>query len=86
MDVIGSKMLSVKRYISDSISLQTHQHSLPTQYFCMFFFCPLQNFSKINLFRKFLRVSNSLDPGQARHFVGHDLGPNCLQKLSADGG
>ena len=25
-----------------------------------------------------IRVSNSLDPDQARHFVGPDLGPNCL--------
>ena len=25
-----------------------------------------------------------LDPDQARHFVVPDLGPNCLQKLSAD--
>ena len=31
-----------------------------------------------------IRVSNSLDPDQARHFVGPDLGPNCLQWLSAD--
>ena len=31
-----------------------------------------------------IRVSNSLDPDQARHFVGPDLGPNCLQGLSAD--
>ena len=30
------------------------------------------------------RVSNSLDPDLARHFVGPDLGPNCLQRLSAD--
>ena len=30
------------------------------------------------------RVWNSLDPGQARHFVGPDLDPNCLQRLSAD--
>ena len=30
------------------------------------------------------RVSNSLDPDQARLFVGPDLGPNCLQRLSAD--
>ena len=30
-----------------------------------------------------IRVSNSLDPDQARHFVGPDLGPNCLQWLSA---
>ena len=29
-------------------------------------------------------MSNSLDPDQARHFVGSDLGPNCLQRLSAD--
>ena len=27
---------------------------------------------------------NSLDPDQERHFVGPDLGPNCLQRLSAD--
>ena len=25
-------------------------------------------------------MSNSLDPDQARHFVGPDLGSNCLQK------
>ena len=24
-----------------------------------------------------IQVSNSLDPDQARHFVGPDLGPNC---------
>ena len=29
-------------------------------------------------------MSNSFDLDQARHFVGPDLGPNCLQKLSAD--
>ena len=29
-------------------------------------------------------MSNSLDPDQARHFVGPDLGPSCLQRLSAD--
>ena len=29
-------------------------------------------------------MSNSLDPDQARHFVGHVLGQNCLQMLSAD--
>ena len=27
---------------------------------------------------------NRLDPDQARHFDGPDLGPDCLQKLSAD--
>ena len=29
-------------------------------------------------------MPNSLDPDQDRHFVGPDLGPNCLQSLSAD--
>ena len=29
-------------------------------------------------------MSNSLDPDQAQHFVGPDLGPNCLQRLSVD--
>ena len=28
-------------------------------------------------------VSNSLNPDQIRDFVSHDLGPNCLQRLSA---
>ena len=30
-----------------------------------------------------MRVSNSLEPDQARRNVGPDLGPNCLQRLSA---
>ena len=29
-------------------------------------------------------MSIDLDPDQARHSVGPDLGPNCLQRLSAD--
>ena len=45
-------------------------------------------FSKLtiyrNSFRNTIKVSNSLDPDQAQHFVGPDLGTNCLQKLSAD--
>ena len=36
------------------------------------------------IFFNTIRVSNSLDPGKARHVVGPDLGPNCLQRLSAD--
>ena len=30
------------------------------------------------------RATNILDPDQARRFVGPDLGPNCLEWLSAD--
>ena len=37
-----------------------------------------------NSFRSTIRVSNWLGPDQARHFVGPDLGPHCLQTLSAD--
>ena len=29
-------------------------------------------------------MSNGLDPVQDRHSVDPDLGPNCLQRLSAD--
>ena len=29
-------------------------------------------------------MSSSLDPDQDRNLVGPDLGPNCLQSLSAD--
>ena len=31
-----------------------------------------------------MRVSNSLEPDQARPFVGPDLVPNCLQMLTED--
>ena len=52
-------------------------------------FCHLLIFFKINFFKKFFQeyhqsVSNSLDPDQGQHFVGPDLGPNCLQRLLAD--
>ena len=53
---------------------------------CIFVNCRF--FSKSTFFKKSfkntIRVSNSLDPDQARHIVGPDLGPNCLRSLSAD--
>ena len=48
---------------------------------CRFF--SKSTFSK-NSFRNTIRVSNGLDPDQDRRSVGPDLGPNCLQRLSAD--
>ena len=36
-------------------------------------FCRLLIFCKINYFEKKLRVSKSLDPDQAQHFVGPEL-------------
>ena len=52
-------------------------------------FCRLLTFFfKINFFQKKIsnttRVSTDLDPDQDQHSVGPDLGPNCLQKLSAN--
>ena len=54
-------------------------------------FCRLLiSFFKITFYeneiRNTIKESNSKDPEQARHFVGPDLGPNCLQNLmlSAD--
>ena len=53
------------------------------------FLCILQfaifqqsSFSK-NSFSITIRVSNCFVPDQARHFVGSDLGPNYLQRSSA---
>ena len=53
-------------------------------------FCRLLFFFSKITFRKFafrntIRMSNNLDPDQARRIVGPDLGPNCLQRFSADG-
>ena len=54
--------------------------------FCHLLFVFFQNhfFFLKNSIRNTIRVSNSLNPDQARHFVGPDLVLNCLQKLSAD--
>ena len=43
-----------------------------------------QNIFSNRYFKNTFRVSNSLDPDQARHFVGPDLGPNGFAKLTAD--
>ena len=62
-------------------------NSLPTGdlecFFVVCFFFSKSNFLKIS-FRNTIRVSNSWDPDQAQQFVGPDLDPKCLQRLSAD--
>ena len=35
-----------------------------------------------NYFRNTIRVSNGLNPDQERPYVGSDLAPTCLQRLS----
>ena len=48
-------------------------------------FCRLLIFIKINFLEKISRISLECqtvwDPGQARHFVGPDLGPNGLGNI-----
>ena len=44
----------------------------------------LINFFEKKSFRNTIKVSNNLDPDQARRFVWYDLGPKSLQKLSAN--
>ena len=52
-------------------------------FFCCLIFFLNQLFPE-KTFRNTIKVSNSLDPDQAWHFVRSDLDPNCLQRLSAD--
>ena len=52
--------------------------------YCFYYSLPLYYCAIFNSLDATIRVSNSLDPDQARHLVGPDLGPNCLQRLSAD--
>ena len=52
-----------------------------------YFFGPLLIFFEIIFLEKFFQEYHqgvNLDPDQAQHFVGLDLGQNCLQRLSAE--
>ena len=52
------------------------------------FFFTVLIFFKINFLEKFFQdynqSVNNLDPDKTQHFVGPDLGPNCLQRISAE--
>ena len=61
--------------------------------FCMLvmlWFLPSTDFFSSNFsffknhFRNTIIVSNNLNPAQARHLVGPELDPKCLQRLTAD--
>ena len=78
-------------YCCQTCSLSNPFTCLLTLYpgiFFPLFCCLLIFFFKINFFRKILSgirsVSNTLDPDQAQHSVGRNLGTNCFQKSSAD--
>ena len=48
------------------------------------FFSSKMNFFFQNNFLEYHQSDKQFDPDQFRRFVGPDLGPNCLQRLSAD--
>ena len=67
---------------------QIRSCNLPTEFFSHAFllsadFLKKSSFSKKS-FRNTFRLSNSLDPDQAQHFVSPGLGPNCLQRFAVD--
>ena len=45
---------------------------------------PLAFFFQKESFRNTIRVTNFLVPDLVQPYVGHDLGPNLLQKFSVD--
>ena len=49
------------------------------------FFIIKINIFKKNMFQEYHQSIKQSGFSQSRRFVGPDLGPNCLQKLSADG-
>ena len=63
-----------------SITILTSLHS---EKFFVHLLSSADFFSNI-LYRNTIRMSNGFGPDQDRHFVGADLGPNCLLRLSAD--
>ena len=52
--------------------------------YCFFYSFTLNYCAIFNSLDATIKVSNSLDPDQAQHHVGPDVGPNCLQRLSTD--
>ena len=69
-------------------TVNTNQNKLIACWVIFHLLLSSADFLKINFFKKSfrntIRVTNRLDPGQVRHYVGLDLGANCLQRLLAD--
>ena len=85
---IFNPIVLLKFYIHSALELKrsTFFISLHAGTFIMIFFYVCWIFSKLTFskksFRNTIPVSNSLDQDQVRHYVGPDLGPNWLQRLS----
>ena len=75
----GSKITYLwKSVILSAFGFSNIAFIIPSHFIIVPYFTPgMQDFFNS------IRVSNSLDPDQAQHFVWPDLGPNYLQRLSA---
>ena len=88
MLVTRSCLHALRQFSNTNLSFDVTVRRL-VNYECFFFALLLRSFFPQNhLIRKILPeipfVSNSLDPDQAPPNVGTELGPSCLQRLSAD--
>ena len=70
------RLLSVVNHTSLN---SVHRH---TVYFFMLLMSPADFFSKSCFLKNSFKIT--MDPDQAQHFVGSELGSSCLQRLSAD--
>ena len=80
-----TRHINSRALIQERIPYHTSKHFVYWVTFACFFVVSLLIFFQIQLskisFRNTIRVSTGLDP---KCRAGSDLGPNCLQKLSAD--
>ena len=81
-------LFRIYQLTSHDLCLLRHQYLKRKDNFKVTFLSSADFFSKSTFskysFRNTIRVSNSLNSDQARQFFGPELGPNCLQRLSAD--
>ena len=68
---------SLRSHLNSAYWVIFHAYLSSADFFSKYFFFK-------NTFRNTIPVSYSLNPDQGGHFVGPDLGPNYLQRLSAD--
>ena len=73
--------LLIQTYIVFIVLTCTRFNSLHAGNF-LCFCCSLLTFSKFKITIGVIQIRTSLDPDQARRFVGPDLVPSCFQRLS----
>ena len=87
--IFSAKISCIKFYIHSLFACWVIVHAFFV-ICCLFYFLKSKSTFSKDSFRnticvkQFEPVSNSLNPDQSRHIVRPDLGPYCLQSLSAD--